>query len=251
MTTSPSAGGSLTVDRALKVLQEVVLDDRPVLLDELAARVGLSRTVAYRLVRSLENAGYIERDSRQGGYTIAATLVSMSVRTANRFNPGRRLRPTMDEIVKATGETVSFHVRNGLQRVAVEVAEGVHSIRRVVPVGEVLPLCSGESGRVLCSGLSDADLEELLQEAEGSSHDMHNFREDTASVRETGYFLAVSLRTPEVGAISFAVPGPAGALGALTVSGPAHRWTAAKMESAAPRILEILKATNTSPAAGL
>jgi DNA-binding IclR family transcriptional regulator len=250
MATSPSAGGSQTVDRALEVLQQVVQADEPVLLDDLASRVGLSRTVTYRLVRSLENAGYIERDPRASGYTVAATFVSMSVRTANRFNVGRLLRPVMDEIVALTGETVSFQVRNGMKRVAVEVADGVHTIRRVIPVGEVLPLCSGESGRVLCSTLSDADLDALLKEAEGTSHDMANFREDTISVRENGYFLAVGLRTPDVGAISFAVPGPAGVLGALTVSGPGHRWTATEMEAAAPKILDILRSITTTTATG-
>ncbi|WP_406021804.1 IclR family transcriptional regulator [Nocardioides sp. NBC_00850] len=248
MATSPSTGGSQTVDRALEVLQQIVQDDAPVPLDELAGRVGLSRTVTYRLVRSLENAGFVEREPRLGGYTVAATFVSMSIRTANRFNVGRLMRPVMDKIVAFTGETTSFQVRNGMKRVAVEVAQGVHTIRRVIPVGEVLPLCSGESGRVLCSTLSDADLDSLLIEAAGTSHDMAHFREDTISVRETGYFLAVGLRTPDVGAISFAIPGPGpdGLLGALTVSGPAHRWTADAMAAAAPQIRNVLQASNAT-----
>lgn len=229
------------MDRALEVLRLIVLSAEPVLLDELAARVGLSRSIAYRLVRSLENAGYIRRDPRQGGYIVAATFIAMSVQTASRIGVNRALRPAMDAIVTKYGETVSFHIRGGAQRVCVEVAEGTHAIRRVVPIGETHPLYAGETGRVLLSELPTGELDMFVSAAAQDGLDADAIRRDVAQVRRAGYIIGVGMRTPGVGSISTAIFGPAGLAGAMTVSGPADRWSPAVMRSAVPFILDCVR----------
>jgi DNA-binding IclR family transcriptional regulator len=238
-----SQGGSQTVDRALEVLRQVVLSKDSLLLDDLAARVDLNRSVTYRLVRSLENAGFISRDPRQGGYTIGAAFLSMSVLTASRINIGRAVRPAMEAIVGEFGETVSFHVRNGDQRVCVDVVEGTHDIRRVISVGETLPLYAGETGRVLLSELPDNEMLGYLRDAADAGLDAQTLREEVERIRNQHYLIGVGLRTSGVGSISVPIQGPAGLLGAMTISGPDYRWNQAAMEAALPTILNILAPT--------
>ena len=236
-----SQGGSQTVDRALEVLRHIVLSKDSLLLDDLAQKVGLNRSVTYRLVRSLESAGFVTRDPRQGGYTIGAGFLSMSVLTASRINIARAVRPAMESIVEKFGETTSFHVRNGDQRVCVDVVEGVHAIRRVISIGETLPLYAGETGRVLLSELPDEAVQGYADMAGQSGLDVETLLRDIRGIRDRPYFIGVGLRTPGVGTISVPIHGPAGILGALTISGPADRWDVSAMEAAVPTVLEILK----------
>jgi DNA-binding IclR family transcriptional regulator len=234
------SGGAQTVDRALEVLKIVVREGRPLLLEDLATRAGFGRSITYRLVRSLENAGLIRREAA-GGYTVGAALLSMSVQTASRIDLRRAARPTMEAIVALHGETASLHIRSGEQRVCVEVVEGTHPIRRMIPIGETLPLFAGETGRVLLSELGEADVAPFLEAASVAGLDIERLRADLLRIREQGYFIGIGERTPGVGSISLPIYGSVGVLGALTVSGPVNRWSRAAMKAALPSILDLVQ----------
>ncbi|MBF6670492.1 IclR family transcriptional regulator [Glutamicibacter sp. FBE19] len=239
----PSPGGSQTADRAIEVLRQIVLSDTAVLLEVLADRIGINRSVAYRLVRSLEHAGFVSRDPRQGGYTVGPAFLSISVLTASRNNIGRAVRPAMEEIVAAYGETVSFHVRSGSQRICVDVVEGTHDIRRVIKVGQTLPVYAGETGRVLLSGLPEEEIENYLEIAAASGQDPTAMRADILRIQQEGHIIGLGLRTRGVGTISLPVYGTHELLGALTISGPDNRWSQEAMEEALAPIRELLAPT--------
>lgn len=234
-------GGSQTVDRALVILRMIAAEERPLSLDEIVERSGLHKSIAYRLLRSLEGAAFIGRDPKFGGYTTAATFLSLSVLTVSRIDLRRRARQAMEEIVSRHGETTSLHVPSGDERVCIDVVEGLHAIRRVVPVGETLPLFAGETGRVLLSGLNENEFEPFLAKAEAAGTDVERLRGDVQKARQQGYFIGIGVRTPDVGSISIPLSGSVGILGALTVSGPANRWNRAAMSAALPSILKIVE----------
>ena len=55
----------------------------------------------------------------------------------------------LHELVKATGESASFYVREGDIRSCVARVEGPQSVRHNVRIGERLPLNRGAPGRVI------------------------------------------------------------------------------------------------------
>jgi DNA-binding IclR family transcriptional regulator len=236
-----NSGGAQTVDRALAVLKCIVSEGRPILLEDLSQRVGLSSSVVYRLVRSLVAAGFIRRDPEMSGYCVAADLISMAVQISGRIDLRRIARPAMQAIGNEFGETVSLHVRTGEQRVCVEVVDGIHVIRRVVPIGETVPIYLGETGRIFLSALSDDERKPFVALAAAAGVDTARLQRDIALARKKGFFIGVGERTPNVGSISVALPGPDALMGVITVSGPDFRWNRSSMEAAAPRILELIR----------
>lgn len=244
--TSSNKGGSQTVDRALVVLNLIASEASPVSLDELAARVGLHRSIVYRLVRSLENAGFVSRDSAQGGYTYGPALFSIGVKINSRFDIRGLFRPLMEEIVQRFGETASLHVRSGDQRVCVDVVEGVHAIRRVVPVGETLPIYAGETGRALLSMLPDTEVSAYVDAAANAGADANALKRDIRAIRKDGHIVGIGIRTPDVGTLSIPLRGPGTLAAALTISGPVSRWNGAVMEAAVPDILSIIEPAQRS-----
>jgi DNA-binding IclR family transcriptional regulator len=246
-----NAGGSQTVDRALVVLRIVASEGRPVSLEDVVSRSGLHKSIAYRLLRSLENSGFIGRDPIVGGYTVAATFLSLSVLAVSRIDIRGRARPMMEDIVSRFGETVSLHIRSGDLRVCVDVVEGSHPVRRVVPVGETLPLFAGETGRVLMSELSGAELALPMAAAAKAGLDPERIRADVIRTRQQGYFIGIGVRTPDVGSVSVPIYGSVGILGALTISGPASRWNRAAMKAALPVILAGVETVSTALGASL
>lgn len=234
-------GGSQTVDRALMVLDTLVSANEPMTLDKLTAMAGLHRSVVYRLLRSLEAAGYVARNEEAGGYGVGPSLLSMSVAIAQRFDIGSFVRPAMDEIVDAFGETVSLHVQSGDRRVCVAVAEGTHPIRRMIPVGESHPVYVGETGRALLALMPDGEVAAWLNKARADGQDADQLMAGVEQARRHGFFIGIGERTVEVGAISVPILGLDGTRYALTVSGPSGRWGDAAMKAAAPTVVALLE----------
>lgn len=238
---SVTAGGSQTVDRALLVLMAITGENKPLSLDEVSERVQLHRSVVYRLIRSLENAGFVVRDPILGGYTVGASLLSLSVLVSSRLDVRRLARPAMEQMVRGFGETVSLHIKSGDARVCVEVVEGTHEVRRVIQVGETLPIFAGETGRILLAGMNEVELEHQLDSAERNGENRAELHRDVMLARQQGWIIGIGMRTPGVGSLSLPVFGSSGMIGALTTSGPATRWSAAAMQAALPSILEIAR----------
>src|SRR5258708_19621876 len=75
-------------------------------------------------------------------------------------------KPFRERISAVTTETITLHVRHQRRRVCIEVIEGRHSVRRVVPLGETLPLYTGLSGQGILAYMPHAERSEILSDAE-------------------------------------------------------------------------------------
>jgi IclR family mhp operon transcriptional activator len=66
-----------SIERCLNVLLE--LNQQPInTIAQLHARTGLPKPTLVRILKTLEEAGYVENDSRQGGYQVTAMVTSLS-----------------------------------------------------------------------------------------------------------------------------------------------------------------------------
>src|SRR5699024_10395211 len=87
--TPPSTAGSQTLSRGIRVLEILSEAGTPLTIDETASRLGVHRSNAYRLVRTLEEHGLVGRDPR-GGLVLGARH---AVRGRGRRSRGVRARP--------------------------------------------------------------------------------------------------------------------------------------------------------------
>lgn len=69
--------GIRAVERALRVLQELNLQPYTSIA-HLHARTGLPKPTLVRILKTLEDAGYVENDARLGGYQVSALVTSLS-----------------------------------------------------------------------------------------------------------------------------------------------------------------------------
>lgn len=122
-------------------------------------------------------------------------------------------------------ETVSLYVRDGLERVRVQRAEGPLTVRRVVGLGERLPLYLGASGKVLLAWASEPERSGLLDQILPQGFDRTALEAALETARADGW--AVSLEEREGGVASVAAPvlDRAGrCVAALAISGPTNRF---------------------------
>lgn len=117
----PSARpASQTLDRGLRVLEHVVRANVPVAVADVAKGVDIHRSVAYRMMRTLEDHGLLTRDE-QGRYVPGAALAALS----GQFRPQLRAAASrhLQRLVLDTGMTSFLVVRHGDEAVTIEVVE--------------------------------------------------------------------------------------------------------------------------------
>ena len=97
------------VDRAIVLLKAVAASTTPPTVLELARRCGINRATAWRLLRTLEHHGLVDRDTVTQRYTVGygATVVASAVTDDALV---RRVRPLLTDLCLRTGEVVTLAV---------------------------------------------------------------------------------------------------------------------------------------------
>lgn len=230
------AQGSQTADRAIEVLLLAVRSEEPLGLGELGRLSGLNKAATYRLVQSLLGHSLLAREPHGRRYVVGPGLVALSAMVMRKVDIRVAARPVLERIAATTGETVSLHVRYQDRRICVDAIESKHPIRRVVPLGETLPLYAGPTGKVILAFLPDGEADEILSDAERNAQDAAAIREQLAICRSDGVLSAIGDRTPGVGGLSAPVFDATSVAGAVTVSGPADRFNRQAMDAVAAQV---------------
>ncbi len=111
---------SQTLDRGLRVLEHVASASAPVAVADVARSVDIHRSVAYRMMRTLEDHGLLLRDEG-GRYSPGAGLAALS----GRFRPQLRAAAArhLQRLMTETEKTAFLVVRHGDEAVTIDVVE--------------------------------------------------------------------------------------------------------------------------------
>ena len=211
--TAPDSGDRKTyridaVARALRVLE--ALGDTPGLgATALAERLGLTKSIVFRLLQTLELDGYVQRDEERAIYALGYRVALLGERVGREGALQQVARPVMDALRDATGENVNLVIREGTASVAIATREGLHSIRLFAQPGRRGPLHAGGGSMVLLAyaepSIRDRVLDGPLERF--SPHTMIDparLREALLLIRSNGY--NVALNDLDDGAFSIAAP---------------------------------------------
>ena len=202
--------GVTAAERALAILDAFIVDGSRGLA-ELAKATGLAKPTVLRLLVSLERSGYVVR-LRDGRYQLGAKLMQLGAAYRNNFRLDQHVLPVLEQLAAATRESATFHIREGDNRLLLFRVESPQAVRDAPRPAVLIPLDETSTGHVLKTAVWPA------LDAEGrvpvySSSGVYDAQ--TASVS-----------TPVFSAPVFSA-GPVLA-GALTISGPIGRFTAAQ-----------------------
>jgi len=189
-------------------------------LAELAEETGLHKSTILRLTNSMAIYGFVQRDD-DGRFSVGPSVWRLGLIFRRDFTKREHVAPALKILAEATGETASFYVRTGNERICLYRENSPNLLRFHVEEGMRLRLSTGASGLVL-RHFSGEDVGDL---------GVFNKNGTASSVGQTN---------PNISSISTPVFNSEGMLkGALTVSGLSTRFDAEARASAIP-LLESL-----------
>lgn len=166
----PGEDVSRTVLKALALL-DLLEQEEPLGLTELARRLGVPKPTAYRLLNSLVETGLVRRtapgQNGASGYGLGFRLLELGGVLAERIDLRLLALPTMRALRDQTGDTVHLAIRDGVEAVYIEKVDSQAPIRLYTRVGRRLPLHVGACPRTL---LAYAEPELVQQVLAGPLH---------------------------------------------------------------------------------
>ena len=199
------------VDRALTMLEAFREPGEELSLAQLSDRTGLYKSTILRLAGSLQHFGYLLRHPN-GNFRLGSALWRLGTLYRRDFLPAESVRPVLRKLADDTGETASFYVRDGDERICLYRSNARRALRHHLEEGARLPLDRGAAGRLLTAYTEPDD-------------------KAGQSVREARHTVSLGERDPDVGALAVPVIMQDGkCAGALTVSGPVVRLTPEMLE---------------------
>lgn len=222
-----------TLDRIVDVLNAVEAGARS--YTDITRGTGLSRPTAHRLIRALEEHGFLLQ-AGAAGYALGPRLLSLAS-SAMRDLPVRDLaHPMLERLARTTGESAQLYVRDGDARVCIDAVESDSELRTIVVVGATLPLTRGSAGKVFLAWAEDEDRLRVL--ATLPPGDSVRLARTVATTARRGWADSIGEREAGVASVSAPVIDAAGTLiAAVSVSGPANRIGALRGRHYAPAVV--------------
>ena len=140
--------GTQAVDRAARLLAEVVHSADPMTFTGLSAATGLAKSTTSRLLLALERNGLVRRDDH-GRFLPGEMFVSFAWRGGAEAGLVAVAQPFLERLGKATGETINLGVAsNGMVEQIAQV-DSTYLIGGTNWVGMSVPLHCSALGKVL------------------------------------------------------------------------------------------------------
>jgi DNA-binding IclR family transcriptional regulator len=216
-----------SVRRALRALELISEGDCGV--TELGRKLNVHKATASRLVATLAERGFVERDPVTEKYRLGFGLIALAGAAMGGNDLVRTARPIIEDLAERTHETVNLGVVSGDAVVYIDQVTGTRSIVSVNWVGQRTPLHCTSNGKVLLASMSEPERARLLKAGlprltPKTITDPKVLRSQCTEIAARGYAQTMEELEEGLNAVAAPIRGMGGdVVAALSVSGPAFR----------------------------
>lgn len=234
---APRREGVQVIARAAQVLRQLAAEPHGMTLLELAARTGLPRSTAHRIVQALAREGFVATD-HAGRLRVGPALVGIAV--ASRRELRHEAGPYLERLSRELHETVNLAVLDGGEVLFIDQYTSHRYLRIASEIGARFPVHCTANGKALLALLPPQEVERRLPRrlpalTEHTVTDRARLLAELEEVRATGVGYDREEHAVGVSAVAVAVRDAVGASAAITAVMPAARF--AGMEEAATKAL--------------
>lgn len=203
---------------------------RELQVGQVADDLGVARSTAHRLLRTLQSQNLLFQAATRRPYTAGPALVEIAASVVGAVSLKDRARPRLEQLVQEVGETIHLLVMRDTEVIFIDGVEGRHAIRAATRIGERELAHVSAAGKMLLSELPEEEIdrrypdEVLTGGTDSALHTKVALKTELVKVRERGYALNLSESEAGLCAIAVAVRDQSDrVIGAISVSGPSMR----------------------------
>lgn len=138
-----------SVTRSMKILELLAQSQRGLTLSDISRKLGIPKSSAHVLIKTLEAMGYLKSSQANGRYCFGMRLVSLSNMALENLDLRELARPFLQQLMLRTGLTVHLAILEGAEAVLIEKIEAPGMLRLATWVGKRLDANSSGVGKAL------------------------------------------------------------------------------------------------------
>lgn len=142
-----------TVDRALQLLEILAEHPEGMQPKEFETILELNKITVHRLLATLENRGFVERQG--SSYKIGLKLVELSSMKLGSIELKTEAAPYLRKLVNALGLPVQMAILEGNEAVFIEKMESINTFHMYSQIGKRIPLYASGVGKMLLTQQTD------------------------------------------------------------------------------------------------
>lgn len=219
-----------SVDNALRLL--LLFETHPsIRLTDASKYLGVASSTAHRLMVMLLYRGFVRQNPETKAYEPGQALSSIAYAVRRQVDIGALVRPALERLFNATGETVHFAKLEGSDTRFLEAIESHRAVRVASRRGATLPAHCTATGKAMLGLLTTEQLralypnEKLPGLTKKSIVSRTELERSLQTIRRTGYSTSNEESEDGVMSVAVAITSPSGKHYGINVSVPSHRMT--------------------------
>ena len=150
------------VERALDVLLCFTSQTPELTMTQIADQVGIHKSTAHRLLATLENKRFIQRDQETGVYRLGIRLLQMAYLTLEQNDLRRLASPFMHRLCDLYEENIDLTLLDDGDVVFVNIFEGPQRVKLAAAIGQRLPAFATASGKAILGFMPEILVRKIL-----------------------------------------------------------------------------------------
>lgn len=220
--------------KGFRVLEVFSDDQDDLTLSEVAELAELDPGTSFRILNTLVELGYVQRDPRSRRFSLSLKVLDLGFNAIGRRDIRAAARPFLRRLVAMVGEAVSFAVLEGTNALYIErVRAGLVRLGVDIRIGTAIPAHISVIGQCILAFLPEHEFAAYAAAAKSVRHQFRDQRsvEDVRPVFETvraqGYLLGPSTLTEGLSLLAVPVLDADGLpIGAISIAAPVTRHPA-------------------------
>ena len=232
-----------TLRKGLEVLETLADDRAELTLTVLTKRLRESQPVVFRILRTLEERGYVDQDPGTKRWRLGFRAWEIGCRVITRTGLMEVARPLLKGLTEFTDETSYLAVVRGIDTVYLDTVVGLEPLRVYAEPGFRVPLYLTASGKAILAFQSGDLVDRVLRAGMKKQTSLTitkpgALRVRLREIRRTGVSINRGERRMDVSAVAAPLFDHTGeCVAAMGVSGPSHRFTGDRLE----RVIESVR----------
>lgn len=241
MVANDDRGRVKTVETTLEIVG-VLMQHEGARISEVASELGLAKSTAHRHLTTLEELEYVVNED--GVFRPGLRFLQIGEQTRTRRDAFQLAKEKVVALADETEERSQFIVEEYGRGVYVFRGTGSRAVHTDSEIGKRVPIHATAAGKAILASLPEKRVTDIINKRGLSSVTEHTItseeelREELANIRDRGY--SINHEENTIGLRAIGVPVEAGdgtTLGALSVSGPTHRFQGTLFEETLPNLL--------------
>lgn len=178
--------GTQTLERALDILFVLAEEGGTLSVTEIAQKVAIPESTAYRLLQTLDRNGIIERRGK-GNIGLGLRILDLARNLNNQIEQQLSVlsKPIMEKLAEETGETIVLFVRTGIKVICIQNVPGSYLVRFVVENGKTFALNEGATGKSILAFENSKVKDQVLRSL--SKEEAEKLAKELEVIRQNGY----------------------------------------------------------------